>query len=142
MTFDNRLAAAHRELAEKGVQTLNYNPPIIWLLRKAGFTIRPPHYERFLINVLALGLPIGAIWGVLMWCLGWQDEVSPGFALRQSLLFGIGLGLLMGTWFWFRRKQLKLTPWTPCHSPRAPRKNAGNRNNHRYRQGDPYDQGP
>ena len=97
MTFDNRLAAAHRELAEKGVQTLNYNPPIIWLLR--------------MINVLALGLPIGAIWGVLMWCLGWQDEVSSGFALRQSLLFGIGLGLLMGTWFWFRRKQLKLTPW-------------------------------
>ncbi|WP_324046945.1 DUF6404 family protein [Aeromonas caviae] len=111
MTFDNRLAAAHRELAEKGVHTLNYNPPIIWLLRKAGFTIRPPHYERFMINVLALGLPIGAIWGVLMWCLGWQDEVSLGFALRQSLLFGIGLGLLMGTWFWFRRKQLKLTPW-------------------------------
>ena len=46
-----------------------------------------------------------------MWCLGWQDEVSLGFALRQSLLFGIGLGLLMGTWFWFRRKRLKLTPW-------------------------------
>ena len=63
MTFENRLAAAHRELADKGVQELNYNPPIIWLLRKAGFTIRPPHYERFMINVLALGLPIGAIWG-------------------------------------------------------------------------------
>jgi hypothetical protein len=58
MIFDNRLAAAHRELAEKGVQTLNYNPPIIWLLRKAGFTIRPPHYERFLVNVLALGSPL------------------------------------------------------------------------------------
>ena len=111
LVFAHRLDAAHRELADKGVQELNYNPPIIWLLRKAGFTIRPPHYERFLVNVLALGLPIGAIWGVLMWYLGWQDEVSPGFALLQSLLFGIGLGLLMGTWFWFRRKQLKLTPW-------------------------------
>ena len=54
-----RPSGADRE----GVQTLNYNPPIIWLLRKAGFTIRPPHYERFMINVLALGLPIGAIWG-------------------------------------------------------------------------------
>lgn len=57
MEFERRLAAAHRELAEKGVQTLNYNPPITWLLRKAGFTIRPPHYERFMVNVLALGLP-------------------------------------------------------------------------------------
>lgn len=111
MTFDDRLAAAHRELADKGVQEINYNPPIIWLLRKAGFTIRPPHYERFLVNVLAVGIPTGAIWGVLMWCFGWQDEVSPAFALRQSALFGIGFGLLMGIIFWVRRKQLKLTPW-------------------------------
>lgn len=111
MEFERRLAAAHRELAEKGVQTLNYNPPLIWLLRKAGFTIRPPHYERFLVNVLTLGIPTGAIWGVLMWFFGWQHEVTPAFALRQSLLFGIGVGLLMATWLWFRRKQLKLTPW-------------------------------
>lgn len=111
MVFERRLAAAHRELAEKGVQTLNYNPPITWLLRKAGFTIRPPHYERFLVNVLALGIPTGAIWGVLMWFFGWQHEVTPAFALRQSLLFGIGVGLLMACWLWFRRKQLKLTPW-------------------------------
>ena len=40
MTFDNRLAAAHRELTEKGVQTLNYNPPIIWLLRKKAVKVR------------------------------------------------------------------------------------------------------
>lgn len=111
MEFEHRLVAAYRALAEKGVQTLNYNPPITRLLRKAGFTIRPPHYERFLVNVLALGLPTGAIWGVLMWFFGWQDEVSPAFALRQSLLFGIGFGLLMASWLWFRRKQLKLTPW-------------------------------
>lgn len=63
MEFEHRLVAAHQELAEKGVQTLNYNPPITWLLRKAGLAIRPPHYERFLVNVLALGIPTGAIWG-------------------------------------------------------------------------------
>ena len=111
MTFERRLAAAHRELADKGVQTLDYNPPLFRVLRRLGLRLRPPHHERFLVNVLALGIPIGAIWGVLMWSFGWQDEVSPAFALRQSLLFGIGLGLLMATWLWFRRKQLKLTPW-------------------------------
>lgn len=111
MVFAHRLAAAHRELADKGVQELNYNPPLCRLLRRLGLRLRPPHHERFLVNLLAFGLPTGAIWGVLMWCFGWQHEVSPAFALRQSALFGIGFGLLMATWLWFRRKQLKLTPW-------------------------------
>ncbi|MGV2702772.1 UNVERIFIED_CONTAM: DUF6404 family protein [Aeromonas salmonicida] len=111
MTFDNRLAAAHRELAEKGVQELNYNPPLFRVLRRLGLRLRPPHHERFLVNVLAMGFPIGAFWGLLMWCFGWQDEVSPTFALRQSLLFGIGVGLLMAIFLLVRRKQLTLTPW-------------------------------
>ncbi|EOD54924.1 DUF6404 family protein [Aeromonas molluscorum] len=111
MLFEHRLFAAHKELASKGVQELNYNPPLFRLLRRLGLRLKPPHHERFLVNILALGLPTGAIWGVLMWFFGWQHEVSPAFALRQSLLFGIGLGLLMATWLWFRRKQLKLTPW-------------------------------
>jgi hypothetical protein len=37
--------------------------------------------------------------------------VSPAFALRQSLLFGIGVGLLMAIFLLVRRKQLKLTLW-------------------------------
>ncbi|MBX9561387.1 DUF6404 family protein [Aeromonas hydrophila] len=111
MEFEHRLVAAHRALAEKGVQELNYNPPLWRLLRTLGLAIKPPHYEHFIINLLAMGLPTGAIWGVLMCFFGWQDEVSPAFALRQSLLFGIGFGLLMASWLWFRRKQLKLTPW-------------------------------
>jgi len=144
MTFETQLAAAHRELADKGVQELNYNPPLFRLLRRLGLRLRPPHHERFLVNLLAFGLPTGAIWGVLMWCFGWHDEVSPSFALRQSALFGIGFGLLMGIIVWMRRKQLKLTPWdaSPCPTPRAARNSAGNRNNHRHGQGDPYDQGP
>ena len=111
MNFEERLAAAHQELESKGVWHANYNPPLLRLLRRLGLRLRPPHHERFLVNILALGLPIGAIWGVLMWFFGWQHEVSLGFALRQGLLFGLGVGLLMACWLWFRRKQLKLTPW-------------------------------
>lgn len=121
MSFEHRLFAAHRELADKGVSDLNYNPPIIRLLRKAGLNIRPPHHERFLVNVLALGLPMGVIWGLLMWFFGWEHEVSLGVVLRQGLMFGIGVGLLMAIVFQVRRRQLKLTPWEalPGSTPRT-----------------------
>ena len=111
MNFEERLAAAHQELESKGVWHANYNPPLLRLLRRLGLRLRPPHHERFLVNLLAFGLPTGAIWGMLMWYLGWHDEVSPAFALRQSLLFGIGFGLLMAIFLLVRCKQLKLTPW-------------------------------
>lgn len=121
MSFEHRLFAAHRELADKGVSELNYNPPIIRLLRRFGWQLKPPHHERFLVNVLALGLPMGVIWGLLMWFFGWEHEVSLGVALRQGLMFGIGVGLLMGIIFLVRRKQLKLTPWEalPSSTPRT-----------------------
>ena len=66
LVFAHRLDAAHRELAEKGVQALNYNPPLFRVLRRLGLRLRPPHHERFLVNLLAFGLPTGAIWGCLL----------------------------------------------------------------------------
>ncbi|MGY4026310.1 DUF6404 family protein [Aeromonas rivuli] len=121
MLFEHRLFAAHRELADKGVQALNYDPPLFRLLRRLGLRLRPPHHERFLVNALALGLPIGAFWGLLMWCFGWQHEVSPEYALRQISVFVIGVGLMMAIIFRVRRWQLKLIPWEtqPCSTPRT-----------------------
>ncbi|UBO72742.1 DUF6404 family protein [Aeromonas rivuli] len=121
MLFEHRLFAAHRELADKGVQALNYNPPLFRLLRRLGLRLRPPHHERFLVNLLAFGLPTGAIWGLLMWCFGWQHEVSPGYALRQISVFVSGAGLMMAIIFRVRRWQLKLIPWEtlPCSTPRT-----------------------
>lgn len=124
MSYERRLHAAHRELASKGVKELNYNPPLIWLLRKAGLNIRPPHYERFMVNLLVMALPMGIIWGLLMWFFGWEHEVSLGFALRQISIFAIGVSLLMAIVFQVRRWQLKLTPWEnlPSSSPRTQRR--------------------
>ncbi|WP_349921700.1 DUF6404 family protein [Aeromonas veronii] len=121
MSFEHRLFAAHKELASKGIKELNYNPPLIWLLRKAGINIRPPYYEHFMVNLLTMGLPTGIIWGLLMWFFGWEHEVSLGYALRQTSFFAIGVGLLMAIVFWVRRKQLKLTPWKalPGSTPRT-----------------------
>ncbi|MCH7370671.1 DUF6404 family protein [Aeromonas sp. MR16] len=121
MSFEHRLYAAHQELASKGVKEINYNPPLCQLLRKFGWQLKPPHYERFMVNLIAMGLPVGIIWGLLMWFFGWEHEVSLGYALRQTSFFAIGVGLLMGIAFQIRRRQLKLTPWEalPHSTPRT-----------------------
>ncbi|MGY3942555.1 DUF6404 family protein [Aeromonas tecta] len=121
MSFEHRLFAAHQELASKGVKVINYDPPISRLLRRAGWQLRPPHYERFMINLITMGLPIGIIWGLLMWFFGWEHEVSLGYALRQTGVFAIGVGLLMAIAFQIRRRQLKLTPWEalPSSTPQT-----------------------
>ena len=121
MSFEHRLFAAHQELASKGVKEINYNPPLCQLLRKFGWQLKPPHYERFMVNLIAMGLPVGIIWGLLMWFFGWEHEVSLGYALRQTSFFAIGVGLLMAIAFQIRRRQLKLTPWEalPHSTPRT-----------------------
>ena len=121
MLFEHRLFAAHKELASKGVKVPNYAPPLYRLLRRTGWQLRPPHYERFMINLLALGLPTGIIWGLLMWFLGREHEVSLEYALRQATFFTLCFGLPMAIFFQIRRLQLKLTPWgaLPCSTPKT-----------------------
>ncbi|MGL6416819.1 DUF6404 family protein [Aeromonas allosaccharophila] len=112
MTFEERLAAAHQELASKGVWHANYNPPLCRLLRRFGYSVKPPHYEGWLTNVLAFGISVGLVWGMMMWFFSWQPMgAEPLFALRQTALFAGFSGLTMASWLWLRRKQLKLTPW-------------------------------
>ncbi|WP_033138023.1 DUF6404 family protein [Aeromonas finlandensis] len=112
MTFEARLAAAHQELASKGVWHANYNPPLCRLLRRFGYPVKPPHYEGWLTNFLVFGVGFGLVWGVMMWFFSWQPmAIDLLFALRQTALFAGFCGLTMASWLWLRRKQLKLTQW-------------------------------
>ncbi|HHQ4562689.1 DUF6404 family protein [Aeromonas veronii] len=118
MTFEERLAAAHQELASKGVWHANYNPPLCRLLRRFGYPVKPPHYEGWLTNVLAFGISVGLVWGMMMWFFSWHPMgIDPLFALRQTALFAGFFGLIMASWLWLRRKQLKLTPWEQLAEP-------------------------
>ncbi|MGH1410802.1 MAG: DUF6404 family protein [Aeromonas sp.] len=112
MTFEERLAAAHLELADKGVKALNYNPPLFRLLRKCGLKVKPPHYMSWLGNALWFGLTAGGIWSLFMWLVSWHGTaIDVTSLLSQIGLFVSFFGLTMATMLWFRRKQLKLTPW-------------------------------
>jgi hypothetical protein len=118
MTFEDRLAAAHQELASKGVWHANYNPPLCRLLRRFGYPVKPPHYEDWLTNVLVFGVGIGLVWGMAMWFFSWQPMgIDPLFALCQTTLFAGFFGLSMASWLWRRRKQLKLIPWEQLAEP-------------------------
>ncbi|WP_303844034.1 DUF6404 family protein [Aeromonas sobria] len=118
MTFEERLAAAHQELANKGVWHANYNPPLCRLLRRFGYPVKPPHYEGWLTNFLVSGVGIGLVWGMVMWFFSWQPMgIDPLFSLRQTALFAGFFGLTMASWLWLRRKQLKLTPWEQLADP-------------------------
>ncbi|WP_321149638.1 DUF6404 family protein [Aeromonas jandaei] len=112
MTFEERLTAAHQELASKGVWQSNYNPPLFWLLRQLGWPVKPPHYESWLTNLLVFGIGLGLIWSILLWLFNWQSiGIDPLLALRHTALFAGLTGLMMASLLWLRRKQLKLTPW-------------------------------
>ncbi|WP_041208522.1 DUF6404 family protein [Aeromonas jandaei] len=118
MTFEERLAAAHQELANKGVWHANYNPPLCRLLRRFGYPVKPPQYEGWLTNFLVFGVGVGLVWGTMMWFFSWQPmAMDPQFALRQTALFAGFFGLTMASWLWLRRKQLKLTPWEQLTNP-------------------------
>lgn len=112
MTFEERLAAAHQELASKGVWQSHYAPLLFRLLRRLGYPVKPPHYQSWLANLLGFGISAGLIWGLLMWLFSWHGtEMEPVDALRQTALFAVLFGLLMASSIGIRRKQLKLTPW-------------------------------
>ena len=118
MTFEERLAAAHQELASKGVWHANYNPPLCRLLRRFGYPVKPPHFEGWLTNFLVFGVGVGLVWGTMMWFFSWQPmAMDPQFALRQTALFAGFFGFTMASWLWLRRKQLKLTPWEQLAEP-------------------------
>jgi hypothetical protein len=118
MTFEELLAAAHQELASKGVWHANYNPPLCRLVRRFGYPVKPPHYEGWLTNVLVFGVGIGLVWGMAMWFFSWHPMgIDPLFALRQTALFSGLFGLSMASFLWLRRKQLKLTPWEQLAEP-------------------------
>ncbi|MGL6150308.1 MAG: DUF6404 family protein [Aeromonas sobria] len=110
MTFEERLAAAHQELASKGVWHANYNPPLCRLLRRFGYPVKPPHYAGWRTNVLAFGISFGLVWGMAMWFFSWQP-------MAMDPLFAGLFGLSMASFLWLRRKQLNLTPWEQLAEP-------------------------
>jgi hypothetical protein len=112
MSFMDKLEAAQKELSETNIWKSNHNPPILVLLRKLGFNIRPFHYCSFMYNFLTFSVWFGGAWGLIMWFTTWQSDDMPiQIALLTSLFAGLLFGSLMALYFKRSAKENKLSDW-------------------------------
>jgi hypothetical protein len=112
MSFQNKLEAAQKELNEANIWKSNYNPPIVVLLRKLGFNIRPFHYCSFKSNFITASLWFGIIWGIIMWFTSWKNDHMPiQIAIFTSLLAGVVFGLFMALYYKRSAKKNNLSNW-------------------------------
>lgn len=112
MSFQNKLEAAQKELNEANIWKSNHNPPIVVLLRKLGFNIRPFHYCSFKSNFITASLWFGIIWGIIMWFTSWKNDHMPiQIAIFTSLLAGVVFGLFMALYYKRSAKKNNLSNW-------------------------------
>ncbi|WP_194435558.1 DUF6404 family protein [Vibrio fluminensis] len=112
MGYQTKLELAHKELHEKGVWKSHYNPPIAKAMAKIGMCIPPPYYQTFFDNFLISMTLFASVWGALNWIMFWSVEGKPVLeAIYMSLLAGVLFGLIMASFYRYRRKQLQLSDW-------------------------------
>lgn len=112
MSFQNKLESAQQELNETNIWKSNHNPPIVILLRKLGFNIRPFHYCSFKSNFIAASLWFNVIWGLIMWFTSWKNDDMPiQIAIFTSVLAGVFFGLFMALYYKRSAKKNNLSDW-------------------------------
>lgn len=114
MDFEDKLAAAKKLLAKKGLSKRTYDPGIFVLLRKAGLELPPPQFLHFSLNFLimtALGFIIMIVW----WLLGLPGigtEIKQlGTTLVTSLMGGMFIGLIMAAIYFYGSYKYSVPKW-------------------------------
>lgn len=110
--FDTRLERALAILAETGMRRSSYAPGVHRLLWQDGVRLRPPHFARFVDNLLFMGGGFGAFWGVIMWWLVWGPAGVPlPEILLHAAVAGLVFGLVTAGYFAFSARKHKLPAW-------------------------------
>ena len=118
MTFEERLAAAHQELANKGGMACQLQPPLVLVVAPTGLVCQTATLRE-------LAYQLSGIWHrpwtdlehtvvVFSWQPMGMDLL---FAIRQTAFFAGLIGLIMASVLRLRHKQLKLTPWEQLAEP-------------------------
>jgi hypothetical protein len=99
-------------LAATGMWRSNYQPPMLRLLWALGIDIPPPHFARFLPNVISSGIFFGATWAILLYLLhGWPEGTSWLIALKKAGISGALFGIAMASYYAHGKRKYHLPDW-------------------------------
>ena len=111
-TFDEKLAAAKKLLASKGLWRASYAPTLVAFLWRAGVRIPPPHFAGFFGVFLFSGAVFGVAWGLIMWWLRWASHGTPATtAAALSALVGALVGLAMAGYYRYSARHNAIPSW-------------------------------
>lgn len=100
MTHDEKVAHFIADMKARGLDEKKVVPPIMKLLWKRGWTVRPPMFAKFVPLMLILGGFFALLWGAFMWFLIWGPEGKPiapiiGAVVSAGLMFGATVAWLI-----------------------------------------------
>ena len=112
MDFEEKKERAISIMKSKKMWSSNYAPPLLRLVWKMGVRIPPLPFAPFWQVALLMGIPIGSVWGILMWFFTWKESgIDPVDAIARSLLFDVWMGIFMAAYHWWRKKVNNLPDW-------------------------------
>ncbi len=112
MNFHEQRDKALRLLAQTGIDSNTYAPPLIQLLWRCGVKLRPPHFMGFGANALLSGLWFGASWGAVMWVGFWlRQGVTASLAVLSACGAGLCFGLFMASYYARQGRKHGLPRW-------------------------------
>jgi small-conductance mechanosensitive channel len=112
MDFHKQREHALELLAQAGIDSSSYAPPMMLLLWRCGVKIKPPHFMGFGANALLSGAWFGVCWGVVMWMMLWYSQgVDVRLALAGAGIAGLCFGLFMASYYARQREKHGLPSW-------------------------------
>lgn len=116
--FRSKRAAALELLAQTGISSDNYAPPITRFLWALGLPMRPPHFNGYLANFLIAGFVFGGVMGALVcavsaafMAVGVAEPWLPLLGPASGVFSGILFGWFMASYYAEDARQYRLPRW-------------------------------
>ena len=112
MTNLEKRNAALKLLEASGISKGFYAPLTHRFYWWIGLDVIPPHFSKFWINALLVGIPFGVLWGAFKYFTQWSMVRMSLWDATVVTLAGVAaIGLVMAFFYAYDRKKRKLPTW-------------------------------